>query len=420
MTLTSCVRDKCDMNISYMEYTPVYMDLTEFKNAATVDAPKELKNPGKIYLKDNILFVNEVAKGVHVFDNSDPSNPVPLAFLNAPGNYDIAANCDKLYLDSSTDLLVFDISNPEAIRFEERVENALPHIIYFRGYSANPDLGVVTEWTPDLKTVPYECDGDMSDVIIMNQFSIQPTVDPAPTLDQTNFAGRGAVNPATPGQAGSMSRFTVAKERLYIVTTDELRVYDVANCAAPAFVQGVAIESWGGEAETIFPLDNLLLIGSTSGMFIYDTNEPDNPNFLSVFQHVTSCDPVVSDGQFAYVTLRSEGAQSRCDGWTNQLDVLDITNPANPTLIRTYQMTKPAGLGLDGDKLFVCDGDAGLRVYDANEPGNMNQIQQFTDANAMDVIPNDGVLIMMGDDGIIQYSYDNSNELTKLSTIAVQ
>jgi len=27
---------------------------------------------------------------------------------------------------------------------------------------------------------------------------------------------------------------------------------------------------------------------------------------------------------------------------------------------------------------------------------------------------------MMGDDGIIQYSYDNSNELTKLSTIAVQ
>ncbi len=420
MALQGCVRDKCDMNISYMEYTPVYMDSDEFKNAATVEAPRELKNPGKIYVKDDVLFINEVAKGVHVFDNSDPANPMPLAFLNAPGNYDIAANCDKLYLDSSTDLLVYDISNPAAPRFEQRVENALPHIIYYQGYQADPEKGIVIEWTPDLKTVPYACDGNMSDVIMMNQFSIQPAIDPAPTLDQTNFAGRSAVNPATPGQAGSMSRFAVQNDRLYVVTSEDLRVYDVTACAVPSFVQTVAIESWGGEAETIFALDNLLLIGSTSGMFIYDTQDPNDPSFLSVFQHVTSCDPVVSDGQFAYVTLRSEGNASRCQGWTNQLDVLDISNPRNPMLVRTYQMTKPAGLGIDGDKLFVCDGDAGLKVYDANNPQNLAQIQHFSDVHAMDVIPNNGLLIMVGDDGIVQYNYDASNELTKLSTIKVQ
>lgn len=420
MMLSGCVRDKCDMNISYMEYTPVYMNPIDFKNAVAIEAPRDLKNPGKIYVKDDYLFVNEVAKGVHVFDNTDPANPIALAFINAPGTYDMAVNCDKLYIDSSTDLLVFDISDPAAPQLQERVENALPHIIFYQGYQADPNQGIVVEWTPELKTVPYACDGDMSEVIMMNQFSIQPNVDPAPTLDQTNFAGRSAVNVSTPGQAGSMSRFAVKDERLYVVTTEELRVYDVTNCGAPGFIQSVEIQSWGGEAETIFPLDNLLLIGSTSGMFIYDTQDPNNPQMLSVFQHVTSCDPVVSDGQYAYVTLRSEERNNRCDGWTNQLDVLDISNPANPFLIRTYQMTRPAGLGIDGESLFVCDGDAGLKVFDATNPQQLSQTQNFTELNAMDVIPNDGNLIMVGADGIVQYSYDGASNMQKLSTIPVR
>lgn len=420
MTLTGCVRDKCDMNISYMEYTPVYMNAVDFKNAVAVEAPRDLKNPGKIYVKDDYLFVNEVAKGVHIFDNTDPANPMALAFINAPGTYDMAVNCDKLYIDSSTDLLVFDISDPAAPQLQDRVENALPHIIYYRGYQADPSLGTVIEWKPELITAPYACDGNMSEVIIMNQFSMQPNVDPDPTLDQTSFAGRSAVNVSTPGQAGSMSRFAVKDERLYVVTSEELRVYDVTNCGVPGFVQSVAIETWGGEAETIFALDELLLIGSTSGMFIYDTKDADNPTFLSVFQHVTSCDPVVSDGEFAYVTLRSEGNNSPCAGWTNQLDVLDITNPANPRLVNTVQMNGPAGLGIDGDNLFVCDGDAGLKVFDANTPAQLKQSQVFSELNAMDVIPNNGTLIMMGTDGIVQYSYDGNSDMKKLSTIPVQ
>lgn len=420
MSLQSCVRDKCDMNISYMEYTPVYMNPIDFRNAVAVEAPRDLKNPGKIYVKDDYLFVNEVAKGVHVFDNADPANPIALAFINAPGTYDLAVNCDKLYLDSSTDLLVFNISDPASPQFEDRVENALPHIIFFQGYQADPNLGIVVEWTPELKTVPYSCDGEMPNVIMMNQFSIQPAVDPAPTLGQTSFAGRSAVNVSTPGQAGSMSRFAVKDERLYIVTSQDLRVYNVTNCSVPTFVQSVAIESWGGEAETIFALDNLLLIGSTSGMFIYDNQDADNPTFLSVFEHVTSCDPVVSDGQYAYVTLRSENGGTRCTGWTNQLDVLDISSPANPFLVRSYPMTKPAGLGIDGTSLFVCDGNAGLRVFDAENPGQLKETQHFSELNAMDVIPNNGTLIMMGEDGIVQYSYDGATEMQKLSTIPVR
>ena len=40
-------------------------------------------------------------------------------------------------------------------------------------------------------------------------------------------------------------------------------------------------------------------------MEIYDLTEEQNPVCLSDFNHVRSCDPVVVQGDIAYVTLRS-------------------------------------------------------------------------------------------------------------------
>ena len=40
-----------------------------------------LRVPGKIYVKDNILFVNELAEGVHIIDNTNPSQPELIGFI---------------------------------------------------------------------------------------------------------------------------------------------------------------------------------------------------------------------------------------------------------------------------------------------------------------------------------------------------
>ncbi len=419
MMLQGCIKDKCNMSFTYMEYSPVYMSMTDFKSAVKVTAPQDLKNPGKIYLKDDFLFVNEIAKGLHIFDNSNPESPVPVAFINVPGNYDIAAKCDNLYLDSSTDLLVFNISNPANPTLIQRIDNALPHIINYRGYTADPDLGVVIEWTGEMKTVPYDCENSMPDVWLVNQISIQE--DNAVTANTGNTGTRRTINPATPGTAGSMSRFAVKDEHLYILTPNELKVFDAQNCNYPNLTNTVELQMWGGEAETIYTLNDLLLIGATSGMFIYDSQDPNNPAFLSNFQHVTACDPVVAENGTAYVTLRNTGNNGPCGGWTNQLDILDISNPSVPQLLRTYPMSGPQGLGITNGTLFICDGDAGLKVYDASDAFDLerNQIAHFTDVKATDVIPNDGVLIMVGEDGIVQYDYNDLQNLRKISTISV-
>ena len=72
----------------------------------------QLKNPGKIYMYKNALYINERGKGIHVYDNSDPSNPIDKGFVKIHSNYDVAVKGNTLYASSYTDILLFDVSNP--------------------------------------------------------------------------------------------------------------------------------------------------------------------------------------------------------------------------------------------------------------------------------------------------------------------
>jgi hypothetical protein len=173
------------------------------------------------------------------------------------------------------------------------------------------------------------------------------------------------------------------------------------------------------DIETIFPYKNSLFIGSASGMHIFDVTSPDEPVKLSTYTHVRSCDPVVVDDQYAYVTLRSG---TTCAGNVNQLEVIDITDLREPQLVATYPMTNPHGLGIDEKTLFICDGIDGLKAFDAADVTKIDQhlLAHYKNIDAKDVIPYDNVLIMIGEDGLFQYDYSDPKEIKLLSTIAFQ
>ena len=141
-------------------------------------------------------------------------------------------------------------------------------------------------------------------------------------------------------------------------------------------------------------------------MHIIDINDPLNPAEISNYQHVRSCDPVIVDGDLAYVTLRSGTA---CQGFTNQLEVIDISDLSSPELLHVYAMDNPHGLGKDGDALFICDGDSGLKVYDASDASTIDQKQlaHYSNIQAFDVIPLNNVAMMIGEDGLFQYDYSD-------------
>ena len=84
-------------------------------------------------------------------------------------------------------------------------------------------------------------------------------------------------------------------------------------------------------------------------------------------------------------------------------------------------MTNPHGLGIDEKTLFICDGDAGLKAYDASDVNaiDRNQLAHYEDINAVDVIPFNDVLMMIGADGIFQYDYSDPRNIKLLSKIAI-
>ncbi|HSI90241.1 MAG TPA: hypothetical protein VK927_03950 [Adhaeribacter sp.] len=207
-----------------------------------------------------------------------------------------------------------------------------------------------------------------------------------------------------------MARFAISGNHLYAVDNTKLNIFDISNPGQPQ-KQGEMPLSFG--VETIFPYGDHLFIGTMSGMYILGIQNPAAPSHVAYYQHVVSCDPVVTDGRYAYVTLSSG---TTCMRAVNRLEIVDLQNLANPFLLTEYPMTNPKGLGIDGTNLFVCDD--GLKLYDATDVMNLQQKQHFN-INAYDVIPDNGHLLVIGADGFYQYQYQN-NSLSLLSKIPVQ
>jgi hypothetical protein len=167
---------------------------------------------------------------------------------------------------------------------------------------------------------------------------------------------------------------------------------------------------WG--IETIYPFKDKLFIGSNTGMFIYDITNPAQPSKQGEFNHVRTCDPVIAEDNYAYVTLRTG---TGCPGATNQLDVLDITNLSQPLRMKTYPMTNPHGLSKDGDLLFICDGKDGLKVYNAADRNSIFLVKHITGLSTYDVIAWNDVAIVSATDGLYQYDYSDVNNIKLLS-----
>jgi hypothetical protein len=197
-----------------------------------------------------------------------------------------------------------------------------------------------------------------------------------------------------------MARFALLNDRMYTVDYSRMKVFNTAVPAVPVYVKETA--TIGFMIETIFPFGNNLFIGSMNGMYIYDVTNKDNPIQKGSFAHARVCDPVISDGNYAYVTLRNG---SKCAGYINQLDVVDIGNITKPSLLKSYMLTNPHGLSKDGNTLLICDGADGLKLFDAANAAAIKQLSVVPGMDAYDVITVNGLAIVSAADGLYLINY---------------
>jgi hypothetical protein len=406
LILGSCT-DVCETENSYTYYEPIYTSLEDLRASVAQEAPRNLEQLGKLYLKSGYLYLNEPDLGLHVIDNRDPKNPINVSFINVPGNRGLSAKGNFLYVDSYVDLVVLDISDPENIIETNRLENVFNDYNNY-GYYIDPDLGLVTGWEEVRKVEITESDCVEPTYVIYDGYYFDSGIALA------NSEGATARVIADQGVGGSMATFTISSNFLYTLENNsDLISIDISDLANP-LIHAKQNIGWG--VETLFPYEDKLFMGANDGMYIYDVSQPASPEMITKYEHMRSCDPVVVQGDYAYVTLRSGNT---CQGFSNQLEVINISDIANPQLEEVYPMFNPFGLGIDQDALFVCDGSAGLKIYDASDITAIgdNLKVQYGDIHALDVIPFNDVLMLIGDDGLYQYDYSDLEHITLLSEI---
>ncbi|MFP5436641.1 MAG: hypothetical protein ACLGH8_02555 [Bacteroidia bacterium] len=106
-------------------YRAVTMPRDVFENAITLTAAKPVYKAGKIYIKDNLMFVTEVNKGFHIYDYTDPANPRKKAFLEIAGATDVAIRGNNLYINQAVDLVTLVYDNNQ-ITLGGRTRNIFP------------------------------------------------------------------------------------------------------------------------------------------------------------------------------------------------------------------------------------------------------------------------------------------------------
>jgi len=220
------------------------------------------------------------------------------------------------------------------------------------------------------------------------------------------------------GQAGSLAKMVTVDNYLYVINDQELIIFDITNPLAPQEQNTVNI---GFGIETIFPFADHLFIGSVDGLYIYDITDPINP-FMTTeeqVQHITGCDPVVANENFAYVTLNT--LRNTCGNLipANVLLTYDISDINNVYQVSSLDLTGPKGLGIDGDLLFICEASQGILVFDLSEnpmqPSLMTTIPGFT---ANDVVLDNGLMMVVCEDGLRQFNYSDLENIELLSFLS--
>lgn len=402
---TNCSDDDVNGLESVSVTVPLIKSKAEMRNAISVTSPQPTNADGKIYVYDDLLFYIAQNSGVHIFDNQNPASPQNLAFINLEGVNDISIKDNMLFADNFMDLVVFDISDISDIQLVNVEEDILTF------FAPTPDeFGAYFQ-----NTYPSSEDEFIAAYqnIQMQKGFVESNPDLFFNQESSVFFDTALGNAGNVGVGGSYAKFQIYNNALYILEDFKLDTFDITDENNITFTSETYMGSWfGGVLETTFIQKNFLFIGATNGMHIVNLQDEFNPSYLSSFQHATGCDPVVVEANTAYITIRGGNT---CGAIEDQINIIDVTDMANPIEYSTYFLSSPYGLGIKNQVLYVCN-DTGIHVFDAQNPGNI-VLKNSYNAPLKDVIPLGSHLIGVGENVIYQYNYTTGFGLELISSV---
>ncbi|NMH27783.1 hypothetical protein [Flavobacterium silvaticum] len=151
--LSSCIfpmEGDDDFNPQPQNYEAQIMSRDIFESSVQLLPPQGMEKSGKIYIQDDLMVVNDINRGFHFYDYSNPAQPVEIAFLNIPGATDIAIRNSTIYINQAVDLVTLEYNQvTNTIAFKDRDRNVFPQKISPDASQANPTANqIIINWIP--------------------------------------------------------------------------------------------------------------------------------------------------------------------------------------------------------------------------------------------------------------------------------
>jgi hypothetical protein len=285
------------------------------------------------YVSGNYAYIAGLNAGFWIVDVSEPGN-LESMIVKFVGNIVISlviqnrSGIETAYIGTGSDgLFIYDVSNPQVPQSMGAIN--------FNGWSN--DISVAGD-------VAYIAGGDTGLTLINIHDSNNPSV-----LSNYDFP--------------ELSIGLYVNNNIVSLVNDS-GGFELLNVTNPANIFETFTFSPPTYSIQTFVSGNLGLIADDQALYIYDAENPRSLKYISKYR-IKNLSSVIAQDGIAYLG-NSAG----------DLIVLDIKNPAQPTLlvIKELAITEtPGGISdvaiYDG-YLFLANGEAGLRIFDLTDPKN--------------------------------------------------
>lgn len=137
----SCWRNNVDDEVlqpAPSAYIPITQKRVEFEKTIVLKEAQPIVTSGKIYVKDDFIFLNELAKGFHIINNTDPENPEPIGYVEVLLATDLAIRDRIFYVHHAVDLVSFTFSETKnQLIILHRERNVFPELFSPDGFPAD-------------------------------------------------------------------------------------------------------------------------------------------------------------------------------------------------------------------------------------------------------------------------------------------
>jgi len=332
-------------------------------------------------LQGNTLFFNEGSYLV-IVDVSSPASPVELSRITMLNSImAIAISGNYAYVSYGAGVAIVDITNP-SIPFITGFTVGYPWI---NGISVLGDYAYVVHWE-GLSVIDVTDKANpvrVSDTgAVANGCDIKISGNLAYVSDGGDWSGGTVVNaglrvfdlidPINPAQIGYMpltlnqnwtGRLTIDGTFVYFAAHDQgLFIIDVANPAAPFPVSNY-VNGMGNYMRATAVFGNYLAVANSNMLDIVDITDPANPS-LAGWRDAQDATDVFVTGDYAFTAE-----------WYEGLRITDISNPTDPQIVAAIDvLDSPTASFVYGDYLYVATNQDGLRIFDNLNPSNPFEI----------------------------------------------